>query len=44
MFCGNCGAVVEEGAEFCGNCGAKIENAISTEMPDQKIEASKTKY
>lgn len=44
MFCGNCGAVVEEGAEFCGNCGAKIENAISTEMPDQRIEPSKKKY
>lgn len=25
VFCGNCGAQVEDGVKFCHNCGAKIE-------------------
>ena len=25
MFCDNCGAHMEEGAQFCVNCGAKVE-------------------
>lgn len=24
MFCNNCGAKIEDGAEYCGNCGQKV--------------------
>lgn len=27
MFCGNCGAKIDEKTKFCPECGTKVENA-----------------
>ena len=32
MFCGNCGAQMEDGAAFCPECGMKVENKEATQV------------
>lgn len=34
MFCGNCGAEVNESVKFCARCGAPIERTTETENSD----------
>ncbi|MDR2884328.1 MAG: zinc-ribbon domain-containing protein [Deferribacteraceae bacterium] len=33
MFCGNCGARVEDGAIFCEDCGNKLGEAAPASQP-----------
>lgn len=37
MFCGNCGAKIEEGCKFCVACGTKVE--MPTPQPEVSVEA-----
>lgn len=39
MYCGVCGAVVEDNAKFCGNCGAPVI-PLESENPTNTVESS----
>ncbi len=38
MFCGECGAKLEKGAEFCAECGARVPKEESVKKTKQKDE------
>jgi uncharacterized membrane protein YvbJ len=43
MFCGSCGAEIEDGMKFCSNCGSAItkatQNAVGEGKPLEKQKA-----
>lgn len=43
MFCGNCGAYLEDGAKFCSECGNPIEETPSEELEEVEEKQGKGK-